>query len=87
MPNKTVMVQCRVDVTPEVVAGMFADMDDDSQVQFFVHVAALFATFKSLGGDWQIHAIGKHLAECECSSEGARDWVIALADAVKEHTK
>lgn len=67
-----------VDITPELLGKLFADMDDDAQCRFFVAAAEVASKWP---GDWkgQFYAVGGHLRSCECSSEDARDLVRIIA--------
>ena len=79
------MSKLEVDVTltPDHIAALFCDMDDDAQARFFVECARLAtATFKT-GNYWQWAEVGKHLRDCECSTLEARDMVNAIAEGMK----
>lgn len=73
-------VTTEAEVTPEALARLFCEMDDDAQAQFFVHVARLMAEWDRPGAaDDQIWYIATHLHECECSTPAAREWIRDLA--------
>jgi hypothetical protein len=74
-------------LSTEEIAKAFCDLDDDAQAQFFVHVAADMAKWGGGKGAMQIFYIGKHLQECECSTEEARDWVKDLAECARRPTE
>lgn len=63
-----------VEITPELLGQLFADLDDDGQARFFVAAANVA---KNWTGDWtyQFWAVGGHLRNCACSTEEARDLV------------
>lgn len=67
-----------VDITPELLGQMFADMDDDAQCRFFVAAAEVASKWP---GDWggQFYQVGVHLQSCDCSSEDARDLIRMIA--------
>lgn len=77
MKLKTTQV-IEVDITPELLGQLFADMDDDAQCRFFVAAAEVASKWR---GDWtsQFYAVGGHLRNCSCSSEEARDLVRTIA--------
>ena len=75
-----------VSMTVEQLAGLFVDLDDDSQAKFFVEVARLMQSWKPHERDMQLLYIGRHLRDCGCSTDDARDLLrnIVTAMATKE---
>jgi hypothetical protein len=70
---------------PEDVAEEFCQLTDDEQAKFFVHVARVMAAWPVVAGSiFQAHAIGRHLATCECSTEQARELIRNIAAAMNE---
>jgi hypothetical protein len=70
------------------VAELFCDLDDDSQAQFFVHVAATMKAWPEPGaGEMQKWYIGRHLAQCDCVTEDAREWIADLAETIQHHLR
>jgi hypothetical protein len=72
---------------PEALAEEFCKLDDDTQAQFFVHVAKIMATWDGFGSAsayMQASFIGRRLATCECSTEEARELVRNIASAMSE---
>ena len=67
-------------LTIEQLAGLFADLDDDSQAKFFVEAARLFGSQHVR--DTQAFYIGRHLRDCGCSTEEARDFVRGIAESM-----
>jgi hypothetical protein len=84
MKLKTTQV-VEVDITPELLGQLFADMDDDAQCRFFVAAAEVASKW---AGDWrgQFYAVGGHLRNCSCSSEEARELVRTIAHGVEHGT-
>lgn len=72
-----------VDCRSKAIAELFCAMTDDGQAQFFVHVAAAMAKWeRPAAADWQAQAIGRHLRDCECSTEGGREFVRSIIYAM-----
>ena len=66
------------------IAEVFCELDDDAQAQFFVHVARIMGAWPEPGAaTMQPYFIGKHLATCECGTEGARQFIRDVAEAMK----
>jgi hypothetical protein len=70
--------------SPEGLAEEFCRLDDDAQARFFVHVARIASTwprnqYGANAAEWQASAIGRHLKNCSCSTEEARDFVRDIA--------
>jgi len=72
-----------VDFSLDQLASMFAELDDDSQAQFFVKVATIMQTWTTYERDMQSFYIGRHLRDCACSTEAARDLVTAIHEAMQ----
>jgi hypothetical protein len=73
-------VTTQVTVSPEMLAKIFTEMDDDAQAQFFVHVARIVGAWTECARADQIFYIARHLHQCECSTAAARAFVCDLAD-------
>lgn len=56
-------------LTIEQLAGLFADLDDDSQAKFFVEAARLLGS--------------QHVRDCACSTEEAREFLTAIVEAMQ----
>lgn len=67
------------------IAHTFASMDDDMQAKFFVEVARLLNEIpdRPLAYANQAYYIGKHLRDCTCSTEEARQFVEGISEAMK----
>lgn len=70
------------------LAQAFTELDDDAQAKFFVEVTNIAATWSA--EDWQHNQemqwffVGRHLRDCECSTEAAREMVCEIARACRE---
>lgn len=72
-----------VDCRSKAIAELFCAMTDDGQAQFFVHVAATMAKWPRVGAcETQAFYIGKHLRDCECSTEGGREFIRSIIYAM-----
>lgn len=78
-------LQVTVDVpmTVEQLAGLFSELDDDAQARFFVEVARVMQSWSVLARYSQPFDIGRHLRDCTCSTEEARDLIRAIADGMQ----
>ena len=78
--------------TPEDIGKALAEMDDDAQARVFVAAALELdrivaeerrtSRAVNLGADWQWGQVGRHLADCACSHERARDLVQSIFDGM-----
>ena len=69
-------------VTPAELAEMFCAGDDEEQAQFFIEVARIAATWVP-NNSMQWFYVGRHLRNCACSTEAARDIVREIAQAIE----
>lgn len=80
MSRTTVTVSTEIEIDIKTGATWFASLSDEDQSQFFVQVFE--ATKNWPKGAWnhtqQWFLVGRHIAECECSSDGAREVLEAL---------
>lgn len=67
-----------VEITPEMAAQAFADMNDDEQAQFFVNAARIAAETYEGSPQSQWIRIGDHLATCKCSSDAGRELIRSI---------
>lgn len=70
------------DLDLDTLAKCFAELDDDSQAQFFVKVAAYAEKHYKRPQENQWWFVGRHLRECECSTDDARELIRSLAHAL-----
>lgn len=73
--TKTVM-----DLDMEAAARWFANLTDEQQADFFVAVARASQEWQPAAGNWstQYWFVGRHLRDCACSTDDARDLVREL---------
>ena len=63
-------------LTPRQLAEVWCEMNDEDQAQFFIEAAAIIRTWPDImGRQLQAMEVGKHLAECSCSNDDARELV------------
>jgi hypothetical protein len=72
-----------IDVDLDTLAKAFAGLDDDSQAQFFVKVAAIAAETYRGSQETQWWYVGRHLRTCECSTEEGRDVIRSIHHAME----
>ena len=88
-----VVLEVEWDPTPEDVGRALAGMNDDAQARVFVAAARELERLIeddrrdrplsfNLGAEWQWEEAGRHLAACECSTEGARNLIRAVARGI-----
>ncbi len=79
--KQTVAVE--LEVSPESLAKFFCELDDEELAQFFIEAAKIAGQWEepSWGADWQWHVVGRHLANCACSTDAAREMVATIARA------
>ena len=71
-----------VPMTLEQLAGLFVELDVAAQAKFFVEVARLMSTWTPHERNMQEFYIGRHLRDCSCSTEEARDFLRSLVDSM-----
>lgn len=70
-----------IELDLDMLAKAFANLDDDAQAQFFVKVAAIAESYlRPQENQWWY--VGRHLRECECSTEGGREVIRSIARAM-----
>ena len=67
-------IEQEIEVDLPLLAKCFAELDDDSQAQFFVEVAKHAQGWKHHQSD-QWYRVGRHMSTCECSTQEARDLI------------
>lgn len=72
MPRISITTEIDLDI--ETAAKWFAQLDDDQMCNFLVRVAAESKAYPSDPDD-QWFYLGGHLANCECSTEDAREML------------
>lgn len=72
-----------VPLTLQQLAGLFVELDDDSQAKFFVEVASLMQSWTPHERNMQAFYIGRHLRDCACSTEDARKLMMDIVDAMR----
>ncbi len=70
----TIKVTTEIELDIETAAKWFAGLDDDEMARFLVAVAEEARSYPG-DPDNQWHYLGGHLANCECSTEEAREMV------------
>lgn len=78
MARKKIKAQVEIDLSIVNGAAWFAELNDDEQAQFFVHVAAIAAETYEGSPESQWIRIGDHLATCKCSSEQGRELIRSI---------
>jgi hypothetical protein len=76
-----VILQHTITLTPAQVAEAFCDLDDEGQAQVFIEVARVESAWPP-GNFQQWQAVGRHLRDCSCSSEEAREIVSGIAEGM-----
>lgn len=71
-------------LTPAQLAYAFSEMSDEEQAQFFIDVALLVRAWPDpIARQLQAMEIGKHLRECSCSNDDARQFVRDIVDGME----
>jgi hypothetical protein len=70
-------------LTLKDLANGFANLNDDAQARFLVEVAKIASEWPS-PQVMQWFLVGRHLRDCECSTELAREMVCEIARACRE---
>jgi hypothetical protein len=72
-----------IDLDLDALAKAFSGLDDESQAQFFVKVAAIAAQTYVSPQETQWWYVGRHLRTCECSTEEGRDLIRSIHYAME----
>jgi hypothetical protein len=68
------VTKTQIDLDMETAAQWFAHLTDEQQADFFVAVAKISSTWP-YGGGSQWWYVGRHLRDCSCSTDEARELV------------
>ena len=68
-------IEVDIKITPQQLAELFCEMNDDEQTRFFGDVAHIMSGWKPHERELQIEFIGSHLVDCECGGAGARELI------------
>ncbi len=77
-----IQMEMEVDLTPEQLGELWANLNDDAQARFFVSAAKIIDSWENPIIN-QMHAVGRHLVDCTCSTEGAREIILNIVDGMK----
>lgn len=77
----SITLPLEVPLTLETLADAFSQLTDDEQARFFVLVADRFSHHTGIPGI-QTFAIGRHLRDCECSTEAAREFLREIVSSM-----
>jgi hypothetical protein len=72
-----------VDISVELLAKLFAELDDDAQCKFFVEAAKHGEQWGEFKAEQQWQRVGGHLRNCKCSTEAARELIRSIAYAME----
>ena len=84
MPKIEVTTKVEIDLDIEIAADWFSGLSDEKQADFFVAVAKASKKWECQG-HWstQYWLVGRHLRDCECSTDDARDLVREMASGLQ----
>lgn len=71
-----------IKLTPEQVAQAFCELDDDEEAQVFIEIAKIADSWP-IRGAMQWFNVGRHLRDCKCSNDLARDVVLGIWDGLQ----
>lgn len=77
-------LKTEVDVTPEILAQVFVELDDEQMCKFFTEVHRLSSQVPTFDNQW--YFLGGHLRSCECSNEGTRGMLRNIVDYMEGGT-
>lgn len=84
MKQVTIHKQIAITLDLKEMAECFCEMNDDDQAQFFVEVAKIMETWPTMAKDNQPYYIGKHLAECDCSTPESREFITNIYNSMMD---
>jgi hypothetical protein len=72
----------KIPLSLDIVAKWFAGLSDQSQADFFIAVANEGKSFdRHQGNQW--FYVGRHLRDCECSTDEARQMIQTIAGGIE----
>lgn len=81
MPKTSITVTTEIELTVETAAKWFVGLSDEQQADFFVEAAKASLAWGPLWAG-QYYSAGRHLRDCECSTNEARELVKTLAEGL-----
>lgn len=78
-------IKAEVLLSPRELAEAFCQLNDEAQAQFFIEVAAIAASWTGTFPQWL--AVGRHLGECQCATDGAREMVRDIVAGLEAQLK
>lgn len=83
MARTSLTITTEIELDVETAAKWFAGLTDDEWCKFFVAVAKEAETWEP-HAEWAMYwATGRHLAECGCSTDGARAMLHDIVRAME----
>lgn len=86
MTRNTITKTVEIDLDIEAGAKWFSGLSDDEMCRFFVAVAREAKGWPTYP-DMMWCYVGKHLAECECSTDDAREMLRAIVAHMESYLK
>lgn len=83
MPASKITITTEIELDIETAAKWFSGLSDDDWCKFFVAVAKEAEAWGPFGEGQMYWATGRHLATCECSSNGARAMLTDIVRAME----
>lgn len=79
-----IKVETKITLDVATVANAFCEMSDEQQAQFFIEAAKLATAWNdgrgATGMQWWY--VGRHLRNCACATEEARDMVREIVQSM-----
>lgn len=84
MASTEITTTVKIDLDIKTAAQWFSALSDEQQADFFVEVAAEANRWPTNGMHWgyQFWLVGRHLRDCNCSSDDARQLVREISEGM-----
>lgn len=84
MPTVEIVTKTEISLTIGTAAEWFSGLSDEKQADFFIEVAKASRKW-DCQGHWasQYWLVGRHLRDCACSTDEARELVEELASGLR----
>lgn len=83
MASTEITTTVKIDLDIKTAAQWFSALSDEQQADFFVEVAEAAKQWQCQGHwGYQFWLVGRHLRDCKCSNDDARQLVREMADGM-----
>lgn len=78
-----ITTKAEIELSMDLVAQWFCELTDEAQAAFFIAVAECAESWTLGAPSEQWYLVGRHLFDCACSTDAARDLIYHIAKGIK----